>query len=56
MGMGTLISAAIALIVQVLTGNGSIWSWAIPVGLATGLAIGVSAANKNDSETRKELL
>lgn len=52
MAMGVLISAAMALVVQVITGDGSVWSWAIPVGLATGLAIGTAGTKKNNSETK----
>jgi hypothetical protein len=37
---GVIIAAIIALLVSATTGDQSIWSWAIPVGLATGLAIG----------------
>ena len=43
MALGIVISAAVALLVQVLTGDSTIWSWAIPVGLATGLAIGAGS-------------
>ncbi len=51
MTLGIVISAAVALVVQLLTGDGSIWSWAIPVGLATGLAVsaGNSAAANEDA-------
>ncbi len=50
MTLGIVISAAVALVVQLVTGDGSIWSWAIPVGLATGLAIGAgnNATAKED--------
>ena len=37
---GIFVATMIALLVSASTGDQSIWSWAIPVGLATGLAIG----------------
>lgn len=40
MAAGTLIGAFVALLVSSLTGDQSIWSWAIPAGLASGLAVG----------------
>jgi ABC-type uncharacterized transport system permease subunit len=40
MAAGVIIAALIALLVSTLTGDQSIWGWAIPVGLASGLAIG----------------
>jgi hypothetical protein len=55
MVMGILVSAAIALLVGFITGDSSVWSWAIPVGLACGLAIGAGAANNNGSTTKKDV-
>ena len=49
MVLGIFLSAALALVVQLITGDSTVWSWAIPVGLACGLAIGAgkeNAANK----------
>lgn len=40
MALGVVIGAAMALVVQLITGDSSVWNWAIPVGLASGLAIG----------------
>ena len=40
MVLGAVVGALIALLVNAVTGNSSIWTWAIPVGLAIGLAIG----------------
>lgn len=54
MVMGILVSAAIALLVGSITGDNSIWSWAIPVGLASGLAIGAGAANNSASTTKTD--
>lgn len=45
MVLGILIGAAAALIIESITGDNSIWSWAIPVGLACGLAIGSGRSN-----------
>ena len=45
---GVLVGALVALIVNLVTGNSFIWSWAIPVGLACGLAIGAGASNKQN--------
>lgn len=46
MVLGVVFGTAVALIVSLITGDGSIWSWAIPVGLATGLAIGAGKSNR----------
>jgi hypothetical protein len=43
MALGAVVAAIIALVVQVATGNGSIWAFAIPLGIAVGLAIGAGA-------------
>ena len=51
MTLGVIIGAAIALIVQLITGDSSIWSWAIPVGLAVGLAVGAG----NNSVSKEEM-
>jgi hypothetical protein len=40
MAGGVIVGALIALIVSAITGDQSIWAWAIPVGLASGLAVG----------------
>lgn len=48
MALGIFISTIVALLVHLLTGDGTIWSWAIPFGVATGLAVGAGheAASK----------
>ena len=51
MALGTLVGVAVALVVQLITGDSFVWSWAIPVGLACGLAIG--ARNDNSKKTNK---
>lgn len=40
MGLGAVIAAVVALVVSAVTGDQAIWSWAIPVGVAVGLAVG----------------
>ena len=50
MVMGIFVGAAIALIVELVTGDGSFWAWTIAVGLACGLAIGTNAASKSNSK------
>ena len=37
---GIFVGATVALAVSAITDNQSIWAWAIPVGLAVGLAFG----------------
>lgn len=37
---GVVAGAVIAIAVSTLTGDQTIWQWAIPVGVAAGLAIG----------------
>ncbi len=45
---GILIGAMIALAVSTITGDQSTWYWAIPFGLATGLAIGAGKQNRSN--------
>ena len=52
MVLGVLFSAAIALIVHIITGDAFVWSWATPVGLATGLAIGAGRAAEENATTK----
>ncbi len=40
MTAGIIVAALIAVIVSSVTGDNAVWSWAVPVGLAVGLAIG----------------
>lgn len=42
MALGAIGGALVALAVNVITGDSAVWVWAIPVGLAVGLAIGAS--------------
>ena len=50
MALGTLVGATIALLVHTLTGDSTIWNWALPVGLAVGLAIGAGQSNQKEKE------
>ena len=50
MALGTLVGAAIALLVHTLTGDSTIWNWALPVGLAVGLAIGAGQSSGKEKE------
>lgn len=45
--LGVFIGAAVALLVHQTTGDSTIWSWAIPVGLACGLSIGAGKQKNN---------
>lgn len=45
---GIVIGAFVALVVSTVTADQSIWSWAIPVGLAMGLAIGAGLQRNSD--------
>lgn len=47
MALGVFVAAVIALIVNLVTGNSDVWVWAIPVGIAVGLAIGAGQQNKS---------
>jgi hypothetical protein len=47
MTLGVLVGTIVALIVSTATGDNFVWSWAIPAGLAGGLAIGAGAAKKS---------
>ncbi len=44
MAVGVLVAALFALVVSIDTGDPSIWVWAIPTGLASGLVIGAGKA------------
>lgn len=46
MAGGVIIGALIALVVSAIIGDQSVWAWAIPVGLAVGLAVGVGNQNE----------
>jgi hypothetical protein len=48
--LGIFVGAGVALIVQLITGNSSTWSWAIPVGLACGLTIGAGKSNSHNKK------
>ncbi len=50
MALGAISAAVVALIVHLLTGSAAIWSWALPVGIAAGLAIGVGAGSKGQDK------
>jgi hypothetical protein len=41
MAGGVIIGALMALVISAVTGDQSVCAWAIPVGLAVGLAVGV---------------
>ena len=44
---GIFVAALISLFVSYITGDQSVWSWSIPVGLASGLAIGAGHQRGN---------
>lgn len=54
MALGALAAAIIALIVQLTTGDGTIWVWAIPLGVAVGFAIGAGAARRATDKPKDE--
>ena len=43
MVIGAFGAALLALVVQLVTRDTSIWVWAIPIGIAVGLALGAKA-------------
>ena len=45
MAGGAIAACAIALVVQWITGDTTIWLWAIPAGIGVGLAIGAGAGS-----------
>jgi hypothetical protein len=47
MALGAVLAALVALVVYLVTGNAAIWVWAIPVGIAVGLAVGAGAAQRS---------
>ena len=53
MGLGVAIGALMALLVSTITGDQSIWSWAIPVGLACGLAVGAGSEQARKDRVEK---
>lgn len=52
MGAGAIGGALVALAVSAVTGDTSIWSWAVPVGLAVGLAIGAGRSQEDSAKGR----
>jgi hypothetical protein len=50
MVLGIITAVLISLVVTLLTGNGDIWLWSIPVGVAGGLAVGAGAAASNSKQ------
>jgi hypothetical protein len=54
MAAGVILACLIALAVQLITGETTVWMWAIPVGVAAGLAIGVGTQfNRQDQNQEK---
>lgn len=45
---GIFVAALIALLVSTVTGDNAVWSWAIPVGVAVGLAIGAGRQREQE--------
>ena len=46
MALGALGGAIIALVVNMVSSDSSVWIWAIPVGLGVGLALGAGYASQ----------
>lgn len=46
MAIGAIVAALISIVVQLTTKDSSIWIWSIPIGIAVGLPIGISAKKK----------
>ncbi len=53
MALGAIVAAIIALVVQLITHDSSVWTWATPVGIAVGLAIGAGAAARTSRTDTK---
>jgi hypothetical protein len=53
MALGAIVAAIIALVVQLITHESSVWTWAVPVGIAVGLAIGAGASTRTSATDRK---
>jgi len=49
MAMGAIVAALISMVVQVITKNSFIWIWSIPIGIAAGFPIGITAKKKRRS-------
>lgn len=49
---GIITAALVALLVSSVTGDNSVWSWAIPVGLASGLAVGAGQQRQRAQRDR----
>ena len=50
MALCVIIAAFVALLVNLITGDAFVWTWAIPAGIATGLAIGAGRTAQHKSE------
>lgn len=49
MAMGAIVAALISIVVQLATKDSSIWIWSIPIGIAAGLPIGITAKKRRSS-------
>lgn len=54
MAMGAIVAALISIVVQLTTKDSSIWIWSIPIGIATGLPVGIAAKKKRVLNNKKE--
>lgn len=54
MAVGAIVAALISIVVQLTTKDSSIWIWSIPIGIATGLPVGIAAKKKRIPNNKKE--
>ena len=45
---GVFVSAFVALVVSIATGDSFVWTWAIPIGVGVGTAIGAGLIERQD--------
>jgi hypothetical protein len=50
MALGVITAALISILINAITSSSDIWAWAIPVGIASGLAIGAGATASKPKE------
>lgn len=53
MAVGAVAGAIVALVVQLATGDPRVWAYAIPIGVAAGVAIGAGAAPRPSADEQR---
>ena len=52
--LGVTIASLIAFVVSLITGDDTVWTWAVPLGIAVGAAIGAGGDNQRKQEASQK--